>query len=134
MLVLSRKIGEQIVVGDRVVITVQRLAGNRVSLGIEAPPEVSILRGELRPAVEGFRGSTSAAPGAADGLPAARLPEGIELRVVGETDRVPTAPRKVALDGRARNVAPCCVPTAVVRKPQGVRGATARPARPALPR
>ncbi len=47
MLVLSRKAGEQLVIGDQIVITVQRIAGNRITLGIEAPREVRIRRGEL---------------------------------------------------------------------------------------
>lgn len=48
MLVLSRKQGEQIRIGDNVVVTVHRLSGNRVSLGIEAPADCKIMRGELR--------------------------------------------------------------------------------------
>jgi carbon storage regulator len=47
MLVLSRKVGEKILVGDDITITVQRVAGGRVSLAIEAPRDVRILRGEL---------------------------------------------------------------------------------------
>jgi carbon storage regulator len=47
MLVLSRKVGEKIVIGDNITITIQRVAGGRVSLAIEAPREVRILRGEL---------------------------------------------------------------------------------------
>jgi carbon storage regulator len=47
MLVLSRKLGERIIVGDDLVITINRIANNRVSLGIEAPAETRILRGEL---------------------------------------------------------------------------------------
>ena len=47
MLVLSRKEGEKLVIGDNVVITVNRISGNRVAIGIEAPREVSIVRGEL---------------------------------------------------------------------------------------
>ncbi len=48
MLVLSRKVGERIVINENITVVVQRLSGNRVALGIEAPPEVSVLRGELR--------------------------------------------------------------------------------------
>ncbi len=48
MLVLSRKKGEQIRIGDDIVVTVHRLSGNRVSLGIEAPPKERIIRGELK--------------------------------------------------------------------------------------
>ncbi len=47
MLVLSRKAKEQLVIGNGIVITVQRITGNRVTLGIEAPNEVRIRRGEL---------------------------------------------------------------------------------------
>ena len=47
MLVLSRRESERIRLGDSIVITVVRLAGDRVRLGIEAPPDVLVLRGEL---------------------------------------------------------------------------------------
>jgi len=47
MLVLTRKVGEKIYLGDNVVITVTAIAGQQVRLGFTAPPEVSILRNEL---------------------------------------------------------------------------------------
>lgn len=47
MLVLSRRIGEQLVIGDNIVVTINRVAGQRVSLGIEAPSQVRIVRREL---------------------------------------------------------------------------------------
>ena len=47
MLVLSRKEGEQLLIGDNVVLTINRIAGNRVAIGIDAPKEVPIVRGEL---------------------------------------------------------------------------------------
>ena len=47
MLVLSRKPGERIQIGDDVVITLTKIAGNRVTVGIDAPREVAIRRGEL---------------------------------------------------------------------------------------
>jgi carbon storage regulator len=52
MLVLSRKIGERLVIGENISIVVSRVAGNRVTLGIEAPSEVRIIRGELKAAAE----------------------------------------------------------------------------------
>ena len=55
MLVLSRKVDEQILIGDDVVLTVRRIAGNRVVLGIKAPDDVRILRQELQPIVDSFR-------------------------------------------------------------------------------
>jgi len=49
MLVLSRKIGETLIIDGNVRVTVVRVSGNRVALGVEAPDHVRVLRGELRP-------------------------------------------------------------------------------------
>lgn len=48
MLVLSRKVGERIWVGDEIAITVVRITGGGVRLGIEAPEELSVVREELK--------------------------------------------------------------------------------------
>ena len=56
MLVLSRKIGEKIHVGNDITIEVRRVAGNRVTLAVDAPRSVRILRGELRDAALEFEG------------------------------------------------------------------------------
>jgi carbon storage regulator len=47
MLVLSRKVGETVVIGNSVTVTVVEVTGNRVRLGISAPEDISILRSEL---------------------------------------------------------------------------------------
>ncbi|QDU91494.1 hypothetical protein Pla175_49230 [Pirellulimonas nuda] len=49
MLVLSRKESERIRVGDSIVITVVKLGGDKVRIGIEAPSDVLVLRDELKP-------------------------------------------------------------------------------------
>ncbi len=49
MLVLSRREGERIRLGDSIVVTVIRVVGDRVRLGIEAPSNVLVLRDELEP-------------------------------------------------------------------------------------
>jgi len=47
MLVLTRKPGEKVFIGSGVTLTVLEVQGNRIRLGIEAPPEVPIVRAEL---------------------------------------------------------------------------------------
>lgn len=48
MLVLSRKLGEKLFLGDSITITVVEIDRNKVKIGITAPPEVLILREELK--------------------------------------------------------------------------------------
>lgn len=47
MLVLSRKPGERIFIGDQVAVTIVRIGPNTVKLGIEAPRDMNIVREEL---------------------------------------------------------------------------------------
>jgi carbon storage regulator len=47
MLVLSRKPGEKIVIGNDITVTVVAVINNRVKLALDAPKQVPILRGEL---------------------------------------------------------------------------------------
>ena len=47
MLVLSRKPGERIFIGEQVAVTIVRIGPNTVKLGIEAPREMNIVREEL---------------------------------------------------------------------------------------
>jgi carbon storage regulator len=63
MLVISRKAGEKICLGDDVVITVLELSGSVVRLGIEAPSEVPVYRHELWTAMrEENRAAAEASP------------------------------------------------------------------------
>lgn len=49
MLVLTRKLMEKLYIGDEICVTVVRLEGGQVRLGIEAPREVAVVRAELVP-------------------------------------------------------------------------------------
>ncbi len=53
MLVVSRKANESFVIGDNIVVTVLKIVGGKVSLGIEAPRDVDVRRSELAPRSEG---------------------------------------------------------------------------------
>jgi carbon storage regulator len=57
MLVLSRKDSERIFIGDTIVLTVVKIQGSVVRLGIEAPPESVIAREELLGSRTDSRGS-----------------------------------------------------------------------------
>lgn len=56
MLVLSRKVGQRILIGDNISVTVVRLSGGGVRLGIDAPPEMAVIRQELKEKLESVAG------------------------------------------------------------------------------
>ena len=56
MLVLSRKVGERILIGPDIAVTVVRVTGGGVRLGIEAPPELPVAREELAEAIQEEQG------------------------------------------------------------------------------
>ena len=62
MLVLTRKPGEKVVIGNGVTVTVVEVTGNKVRVGIDAPAQVRILRGELA----GWQEGPAACDGPAD--------------------------------------------------------------------
>jgi carbon storage regulator len=47
MLVLTRRLGETIVIGDDVIIKIVDIHGKQIRIGIEAPSEISVYRGEI---------------------------------------------------------------------------------------
>jgi len=47
VLVLSRKVGERILIGDKISVTVVKIGHGGVRIGIEAPPELAVVREEL---------------------------------------------------------------------------------------
>ena len=52
MLVLKRKVGERILIGDKVSITVVKIGHGGVRIGVEAPPEMAVVRQELADELE----------------------------------------------------------------------------------
>jgi carbon storage regulator len=78
MLVLSRKVGQRLVIGDSITIVINRIAGNRVQIGIEAPEDVHIMRGELDKIRSQFSDDVQAS-----------VPESVPFSVVSEFDSAP---------------------------------------------
>jgi carbon storage regulator len=48
MLIIRRRVGESILIGDDIEVQITEITGNRIKLGISAPPNVLILRKEIR--------------------------------------------------------------------------------------
>ena len=64
MLVLTRKLMEKLYIGDDICVTVVRLEGGQVRLGIEAPREISVVRAELLPGGRNYSPAQGSAVGA----------------------------------------------------------------------
>ena len=116
MLVLSRKLGEQVVLpGLDVTVTILGVSGKKVKLGIAAPPEVSIQRQEIRDQVCQWKTprrhpnetaavgavSSAALPQALDAM----LAHSINQRTAGQIGalQVDTTEGRVIIHGRARS-------------------------------
>lgn len=88
MLVLTRKLMEKLYIGDNVCVTVVRLEGGQVRLGIEAPREVAVVRAELlepRPTPVREHGADAPLPG-----PMAIRTRPVEAREIGIRRRGPS--------------------------------------------
>lgn len=69
MLVLSRRVGESVVIGDDVVVTVLEVRGDVIRVGVDAPRHVQVRRQELLVALEETnRAAASPSPDAVAGL------------------------------------------------------------------
>ena len=62
MLVIRRRAGESVFIGDDVEVSILEIAGSQVKLGIQAPRQVPVLRSEIRVTAEQNRAASRLAP------------------------------------------------------------------------
>ena len=60
MLILTRRVGETLVIGDDVTVTVLGVRGNQVRLGVNAPKEVAVHREEIYQRIQNAKGGEKA--------------------------------------------------------------------------
>ena len=66
MLILTRRVGETLIIGDDVVVTVLGIKGNQVRIGINAPKDVSVHREEIYQRIQQEKNATPAAKDGTD--------------------------------------------------------------------
>jgi carbon storage regulator len=82
MLILTRRVGETIVIGDDVIITVLGIKGNQVRIGINAPKDVSVHREEIYQRIQQEKNT---APAAAAPAPVMKKEEAVATAPVVTT-------------------------------------------------
>jgi carbon storage regulator len=72
VLILTRRVGETVMIGDEVAVTVLRVKGNQVRLGVNAPKSISVQREEIFQRIKREKGQNELSP---DGIAAAQAAE-----------------------------------------------------------
>ena len=78
MLILTRRVGETVMIGDEVAVTVLRVKGNQVRLGVNAPKSISVQREEIFQRIKREAGQPTQAAASAEAQEAAENQETAE--------------------------------------------------------
>ena len=62
MLILSRKVGQSLMLGDGVEITITEVSGDRVKIGISAPADIKVYRKEIYSTIQENQSAAASAP------------------------------------------------------------------------
>ncbi|MGB5737090.1 MAG: carbon storage regulator CsrA [Thiohalocapsa sp.] len=74
MLILTRRVGETLMIGDEVTVTVLGVKGNQVRIGVNAPRDVAVHREEIYERIKREQALAAADAGAAEDRPAEDRP------------------------------------------------------------
>ncbi len=75
MLILTRRVGETLVIGDDVTVTVLGVKGNQVRIGVEAPKTISVHREEIYERIQREKSQTTEGTAAAETPPVSKVRE-----------------------------------------------------------
>ena len=101
MLILSRKAGQSLMLGDGIEITITEISGDKVKLGISAPADVKVYRKELYSTIQENQSAAAAEP-----APAVQLTGGKSLLVrwLSASTKGPSCGRAGPLGSRIRHL------------------------------
>jgi carbon storage regulator CsrA len=110
MLVLTRKLQQQIKIGEQITVTILRVKGNTVRVGIQAPRQVRVVRGELPKDADGQEAVTTQEPAEATLLVDTQPEAPAEITSVAcgavvESDELPGAAGRTACSAEAGETA-----------------------------